>query len=337
LFGSPNIYLFWERMSVVRAAGRGLAAVNETPYAARQSRETALLLHALFGMDRYNGRQYLDKLSVPELERLQAALAGRQRLVDEALRDALSAPPASSCNPLHLTDWFVPDVQTALSARSSRTALSRLLSEEAPGVYAFDLLTPEACARLIDAAEQWASRALAADRHDGPPFRHAPLDRLGPEFAALGDALLRSVVAPLAELLFPTLARALDWRYTYVIGYAPSAVDPMTPRDSLTPHTDDAEVTLNVSLGQWFEGGELVLRGLRGAPKENEDVVALAPVAGRGVLHLGQQLHAVTPVTAGRRFALILWARSSAYRARACPCCVVHRRDGQCVLDDSWR
>jgi len=59
----------------------------------------------------------------------------------------------------------------------------------------------------------------------------------------------------------PSRKRApLDWRHGYVLRYEP------TQRSSLTPHTDDAEITLNVCLSPdgSFEGGELLLGGVRG-------------------------------------------------------------------------
>lgn len=97
-------------------------------------------------------------------------------------------------------------------------------------------------------------------------------------------------------------------------------------RDSLVYHTDDAEVTLNVSLGRGFTGGELVLRGLRNAAGDTKEAARITPQVGRGVLHLGTHFHEVLPVTAGERYALIMWARSSGYRATLCPCCLLARR-----------
>ncbi len=48
-------------------------------------------------------------------------------------------------------------------------------------------------------------------------------------------------------------------------------------RVSLVPHTDDSEVTLNVSLGRSFEGGALRLRGLRSAAGEGTIQTDLFP------------------------------------------------------------
>ena len=106
-------------------------------------------------------------------------------------------------------------------------------------------------------------------------------------------------------------------------------------RTALVPHTDDSEVTLNVCLGREFQGGVLRLKGLRSGAGEGQVQADIVPSAGRAVLHLGQHLHEVTAVTAGERFALIMWMRSHAFRAATCPCCMTFRRQ-RCICAPSW-
>lgn len=108
---------------------------------------------------------------------------------------------------------------------------------------------------------------------------------------------------------------------------SPSSLRPLLVRDALVFHTDDSEVTLNLSLGREFEGGELVLRGLRNGRGEGKEEARIKPRPGRAVLHLGQHLHEVTKVLAGERYALIMWARNEGYRETVCPCCLIARRD----------
>ena len=65
---------------------------------------------------------------------------------------------------------------------------------------------------------------------------------------------------PRETLVDATGTRAsLDWRHAYVLKYTPSG------RDSLIPHTDDSEVTVNVGLVERksFAGGDLLLGGVR--------------------------------------------------------------------------
>jgi hypothetical protein len=131
-----------------------------------------------------------------------------------------------------------------------------------------------------------------------------------------------------------------------------------------------------VGLGLDFQGGEVVFGGVRGAPDENQPVLHYTPRPGRAVMHLGEhwtchmpsvwwfsdpsvcswaragrQLHEVSPVTGGQRYALILWTRSKVGvrsvswpqrlslvafglqrhphvfdRSVTCPCCWMNRR-----------
>lgn len=217
--------------------------------------------------------------------------------------------------------------------------------------------------RLIAEAENfgaWESGQEQPWDSQGFNRRHVSLASAGLD--VVQDTLL-SVCAPLAAVLFPSVASdgsngaSLTFRddasalrpfychdfirYAYMLGYASkgaiSSADSssLLSRVSLVPHTDDSEVTLNVSLGRSFEGGMLRLRGLRCTADEGTVQADIAPIAGRAVLHLGQHLHEVTAVTAGERYALIMWMRSHAFRAATCPCCMTFRRQ-RCICAPSW-
>jgi len=270
--------------------------------------------------------------------------------------------------------WGAPEallsqeLLAALASTSPLGKLSRLVVEESPFVYSFPLLAPATCEALVRRVEHYAEweAGQPADVRNAAGFnrRHAPLKNAGLD--ALSDALLNRVVQPLARLLFPQVAggatdaavgkygvkvhaeakSALDFHYAYVVGYgdeetvaktlADDASRSLLARTKLVPHTDDSEVTLNVCLGRDFSGGELVLRGLRNTEAEGTAETKLKPAPGRAILHLGQHLHEVEPVTAGQRFSLILWARNSQYRSGICPCCLVHRRTMSCICDATW-
>lgn len=102
-------------------------------------------------------------------------------------------------------------------------------------------------------------------------------------------------------------------------------------------HVDDSEITLNLCLvsltvdvkphvavtsdqGTEFAGGELFFRGVRCglhqqthfAPSESFDYEHSPGVA---VLHIGKHRHGAFPLTGGHRVNMILWCRSSTYRA----------------------
>jgi hypothetical protein len=389
-----------------------LSRVNESIAVARnRGGDTAFLLHAVFGLDRYPN--YLDKWRAEELERLKGLLKNTVRAVEEAetrarARDTrLAAFPARSPTPETPLGAFIParsptpeapplealldpSLLAALSAPPSTRAgrLLRLVKEEAPNVFSFPILRPEAVDLLLSEVGRFT--AWEEDRATPSPSssstssfwrRNVPLRSFG--WASAEDSL-RHILASVGPVLFPDAlpfkgqtTSGLDWGYGYVLGYAPggggsaagvgagaeaglgaeagsgaeagagprdAAADGAPPdplrhllaRPSLTPHTDDSELTLNVGLGRSFEGGELIFRGLRGTPSEGQEELRLKPVPGRAVVHLGQHLHEVSPVTGGERFALIVWARSQAYRAKTCPCCLIQRREG-CVFDGTWK
>ncbi len=170
-----------------------------------------------------------------------------------------------------------------------------------------------------------------------------------------------------------TPGSALDFRYGYVIGYTdkeraakgaaaedakdagadsgagardgagPSArttassVPSLLTRHALIAHTDDSELTLNICLGRSFTGGDLILRGRRGSRGEGKEEARISPSPGRAVIHLGQHLHEVSPVTSGERYALIMWARSTSRRSELCPCCNLFLRGKEsCICDPEW-
>jgi hypothetical protein len=296
------------------------AQINEKTRTKRAPVEMARLLHGIFGMEHYHGARYLNKLSPDALLALENGLRAQLGLVEaaRALREPL--PPAAA--PPSLDSPLLRELAAPVSPRTTGAVL-RHVHEEAPGVFSFDLLDHGACEGVIEAVTRLAPSS---------DFDRASVSlRATPELHALETALRTRVVAPLAAILFPEFT-ALHDSYAFVVGYAPTPTGPLLDRTALVPHTDDAEVTLNVCLGRDFAGGDLILRGLRGT-EEGEVIVPARP--GRAILHRGQHLHEVSPITGGTRFALVLWARDPAYRARTCPCCLIHRRSGACVCDPS--
>ena len=147
------------------------------------------------------------------------------------------------------------------------------------------------------------------------------------------------VIRPISRHLFQDTelhGGELDYRHGYIAAYEGS---PHAPRQRLVAHTDDSEVTLNVCIGDEFEGGDLQFRGLRGMDHAGQELIGdFQPVLGTALLHAGRHFHEVTQVTSGERYAFIMWARSwSATRAQECPCCWLNRRqDTSCVCGPRW-
>lgn len=219
--------------------------------------------------------------------------------------------------------------------------LQAWLDEELYDVYSFRLLQDGFCKDLTDFARAFAQRAsedLDNEKHklSSRPFN---LDLVGLKW--VNDLLFHLVMRPLARELFSNsegLQTDLDWRHGYVAGYS-AQPGKGKPRERLVTHTDDSEVTMNTCLGDDdFQGGLLEFRGLRGTPEEGQLVGTFEPQRGLGLIHAGRHFHDVTQVTAGDRFALIVWARSwKGIRSNTCPCCWLNRRQQtDCICESRW-
>jgi hypothetical protein len=127
-------------------------------------------------------------------------------------------------------------------------------------------------------------------------------------------SLLQTYVSPFARDLFPDTGGAeLDAHHGFVVEYD------MKGDRKLDLHVDDSEVTLNLSLGEQFEGGGLEFAGARcsyhqGTEPQPAEVFRLEHRTGQAYLHRGRHRHMATPITAGHRLNLILWCLSLNYR-----------------------
>lgn len=182
--------------------------------------------------------------------------------------------------------------------------------ELGPGVFGFELVPTDVRAKLveeIDAVERWASeRGLTITRPNS-------MNRYGLMLNAIGyrDALaemMRSIVQPLAREVYPDIGALVD-HHGFAVEYE------LGKDVDLALHVDDAEVTLNVCLGERFDGGALGFRGVRcpdhvGTPATAPESFEVEHQPGWAVLHHGRHRHRADALRAGRRVNLILWCRS---------------------------
>lgn len=176
-------------------------------------------------------------------------------------------------------------------------------------IYRLPVLTPEACAKLRTEFASLRTSGLETSRPNS-------MNRFGHLLVEVGlegfaDGLLRDCLNPLAAILFPeTGGGTLDSYKAFTVLYS------VDGDDSLSEHVDNAEVTLNVSLGGDFDGGELAFAGAGSSQTfvEHEQ--------GIGIIHVGRQAHKALPLTRGVRENLIIWGRSLSWRAQnGCPMC----------------
>jgi hypothetical protein len=245
----------------------------------------------------------------------------------------------------HKDNMSVEDVlRGRIPIKLDTAQLEQLMDEEMDDVFAFPLLSQEFCTKL----HTFVSAFLEA-MEASPPLQtitrgiHKDLDNMG--MGWLNDLLFHLITRPIAAQLYKETELAkgdLDWRQGFIASYS---ADPTQskPRQRLVPHTDDAEVTLNVCLGDKFDGGDLMFWGLRG--ERNTLLGEYEPEVGRAVIHSGRHLHEVTRITAGNRFAYIQWTRSwGSARKETCPCCWLNRRglshtnnnQDSCICGPRW-
>jgi len=241
----------------------------------------------------------------------------------------------------------IPSVQDVMNGRTvvhlDPGRLEALLDEELYDVYSFRLLSTEFCQSLREFVQElslWSETKMPDSDSNNQYLGKRPfnLDMIG--LGWVNDLLFQLVMRPIARHLFfesEQLQDDLDWRNGYIAGYS-SQPNAVKPRERLVTHTDDSEVTMNICLGDVFQGGALEFRGLRGTPEEGQLLGTFEPQIGLALLHAGRHFHDVTQVTSGDRFAYIMWARSwNGIRRQKCPCCWLNRRqDSTCVCGSRW-
>ena len=229
-------------------------------------------------------------------------------------------PTLADYRPLHPglrtfspADDLTPAFRAALAAGHPETAIKPLH----PELYALQPFTLGWQQRLLEEVlhvSAWAARVGCTVE---PPNS---MNQYGLILAEIGlgpalGAAMQAVVAPLAARLFPEVGGdSLDDHHAFTVEYRPGG------DTDLGFHVDDSEVTLNLCLGSVFSGGDLYFEGRRcpdhrqtGCSEEDQHRYAHQP--GVALLHAGAHRHGALPVTGGERLNLILWCRSSRYRA----------------------
>ncbi|XP_058672787.1 2-oxoglutarate and iron-dependent oxygenase domain-containing protein 2 [Ammospiza caudacuta] len=192
--------------------------------------------------------------------------------------------------------------------------LSYLESFSDKRIYRLPVFTEQFCQALLDELENF-------EQSDMPKGRPNTMNNYGVLLGELGmdERLLtplRERLRPLTALLYPELGGAcLDSHRAFAVKYA------LHQDRDLSFHYDNAEVTLNVSLGKEFTEGNLYFGEFNEDPSPVPRYIEVEHVWGRGLLHRGGQMHGALPIASGERWNLIVWMRSSAVRNRLCPMC----------------
>ena len=128
--------------------------------------------------------------------------------------------------------------------------------------------------------------------------------------------LLERIIKPLAILLFPQefFSSSLDHHHSFVVEYNRRILGGDVGLDM---HSDASEITLNINLGRDFTKGGLRFCGHAGGSDLRKEQYHHEHRVGQAVLHLGRHRHGADDIEEGDRINLIVWAKSSTFRAAA--------------------
>ena len=220
--------------------------------------------------------------------------------------------------------------------------LTTQISNVGFGIYGLKVFTHSWCRRLIrelDQLQVWASENNVKIRRPNSMNKRGVIlgDLCG--FGAFFDELVKFYITPIAKILFPLILAdkmdVLDSNHTFTVEYISGGGEGDT---KLGFHVDDAEITINICLGEEFKRGNVYFHGQRcdkhldirpfnerykssnDSGDEDElvsEVTEFEHVIGEGIIHAGKNRHGARPVMHGRRTNLIIWCRSSSFRQRA--------------------
>ncbi|KAK5933092.1 hypothetical protein CgunFtcFv8_004748 [Champsocephalus gunnari] len=195
-------------------------------------------------------------------------------------------------------------------------SLGDLLQEEAAArVYRFPVFERSFCEQLVEELEHFEQSSAPKGRPNTMNHYGILLNELGFDEGFI-TPLRQLYLQPLTSLLYPDCGGgSLDSHKAFVVKY-----DMDEDRD-LSYHYDNAEVTLNVSLGKDFTEGNLYFGDMRQVPLSEMQCWEVEHRVSEGLLHRGQQMHGALPISSGRRWNLIVWIRASQERNKLCPMC----------------
>ncbi|XP_029367427.1 2-oxoglutarate and iron-dependent oxygenase domain-containing protein 2 isoform X2 [Echeneis naucrates] len=211
---------------------------------------------------------------------------------------------------------FTQVVEYCRSSSATEQGLSNLLEEQpAPRVFRLPVFNRSFCEQLLEELEHFEMSAVPKGRPNTMNHHGVLLDELGFDegfFTPLREQYLQ----PLTSLLYPEYGGgSLDSHKAFVVKYN------MKEDLDLSYHYDNAEVTLNVSLGKDFKDGHLYFGDMRQVPLSDTECYEVEHRVTEGLLHRAQHMHGALPISSGQRWNLIMWMRASQERNTLCPMC----------------
>ncbi|CAG12575.1 unnamed protein product, partial [Tetraodon nigroviridis] len=185
----------------------------------------------------------------------------------------------------------------------------------AVGVYRFPVFEKSFCEQLLEELEHFEQSSAPKGRPNTMNRHGVLLNELGLDEGFI-TPLREHYLQPVSALLYPECGGGrLDSHKAFVVKYD------MKEDVELSYHYDNAEVTLNASIGKEFTDGNLYFGALKQVPLGEAECSEVEHRVSEGLLHRGQHMHGALPISSGQRWNLIVWMRASQERNGLCPMC----------------
>ncbi|XP_070820221.1 2-oxoglutarate and iron-dependent oxygenase domain-containing protein 2 [Chaetodon trifascialis] len=258
----------------------------------------------------------LNKISQEVDRRRRLGVTSAERAA--AIRDTYQPlhPHVYHLQESYLAPKFKQIVEYSRRRDASDGGLLDLLEEEAAvRVYRFPVFEKSFCEELVEELEHFEQSSAPKGRPNTMNHYGILLNELGFDEGFI-TPLREHYLHPLTSLLFPDCGgRCLDSHKAFVVKYD------MEEDLDLSYHYDNAEVTLNVSLGKDFTEGNLYFGDMKQVPLNETECSEVEHRVTEGLLHRGQHMHGALPISSGQRWNLIIWMRASQERNKLCPMC----------------
>ncbi|KAM3611845.1 uncharacterized protein V6R79_024867 [Siganus canaliculatus] len=257
----------------------------------------------------------LNKISqeVDRRRRLGVTSAQRAAAIKEVYRPL--HPHVYHLQESYLAPKFKQIVEYCKRRDPSEDGLSDLLEEEAARVYRFPVFEKSFCEELVEELQHFEQSSAPKGRPNTMNHYGILLNEMGFDDGFI-TPLREQYLRPITTVLFPDCGGVcLDSHKAFVVKYD------MNEDLDLSYHYDNAEVTINVSLGKDFTEGNLYFGDMKQVPLGETECSEVEHRVAEGLLHRGQHMHGALPISSGQRWNLIVWMRASQVRNKLCPMC----------------
>lgn len=249
-----------------------------------------------------------------KFEEAQAHTFAKVTVIDTFVKDLSPFPELMNASASLCADMLVSEVMSWIN--NGKGATKDFITEVSSGVYSFPLFTPAFCVKLLAILDAFEASSLPKRRPNTMNNYGMVINDIG--LKPIMDDLLQRVLAPLSRHCFPSeiFTNSLDHHHSFVVAYKGSELG--KGDRGLDMHHDASEVTLNVCLGrEGFTASGLRFCGMFGSSGHRQQQYEHSHTIGSAVFHLGRHRHGADNIQNGERINLIMWARSSAFRAAA--------------------